>query len=671
MPKINILPKNTAELIAAGEVVERPASVVKELIENSVDAGAKKITVEISGGGTRFIRITDNGCGIAREDVRTAFISHATSKIKSIEDLYSIHTMGFRGEALPSIAAVSRVEVLTKSPEESVGTRYCLEGGEEKIFDDAGCPDGTTIVVSDIFYNTPARMKFLKKDNTEGNYVTDVVSKASLAHPDVSYRLIKDGKQTLFTSGDGNLKNAISAVYGKEFSSGLIPCSYSLNGIEIDGFVSKPLNCRANRNMQHFFVNRRCVRIPVASAALDEAYRNSSMVGKFPSCVLMLKIAPQTLDVNVHPAKTEVRFSDEKRIFDIIFYSAKSAIQQGDTRPEFTFGKTASSNFNPPQRSEQFFIHIPASEYGNTVPSVKQVYEEKNPQTQAVSKTEYKPFVTGDVLTKEILTREFSDDEDEKINPQELLQSVVPNTRSEAEIEPIQTNIPAIPLNESVIPLDESIIPSEEPVIPSNEPVISSDEKDKPKPVKIISEVFNTYIICEYENKLLLIDKHALHERILYNELKSRPRENISQLLISPVTVILSAKEYDAVISNRDIFSSAGFGIEDFGDGSVIVRECPVMLMDEDVPGMITEMAGKLLGSIREPTPDRLDEIFHSMACRAAVKAGSQLNKDELADLVGRFLSDDSLRYCPHGRPVLIEMSRYEIEKQFGRAGAI
>ena len=661
MPKINILPNEISELIAAGEVVERPASVVKELIENSADAGATKITVEIMHGGIESIRITDDGCGIAREDVPTAFISHATSKIRSIADLSGISTMGFRGEALPSIAAVSRLTMLTKTRDEDEGTSYCIEGGKEIFLECAGCPDGTTIVVSDIFYNIPARMKFLKKDNTEANYVADVLSKAALAHPEISYKLIRDGRQTMLTSGDGVLLNAVYSVYGREFASSLIPIAYELNGVEVTGFISKPLACRPNRNMQHFFVNRRCVKIPVGSAALDEAYRNSAMVGKFPACVLGIKIAPETVDVNVHPAKTEVRFSDDRRIFDAIYYAAKSSIRENDTRPEFKFEQPSVPSANTQQKpnAEQFFMHIPVSEYKTEISKQESTAEK---------------FSDGEKLTKEVLAKSFSEytPVTTKISPVETEKPKTENINIELPRRETPENIEKVE-NSNCNPIEEKAENTENEVL-ADISESSSDgskyiqaETKKNLPFKIVSEVFNTYIICEYGNKLLLIDKHALHERMLFDELKASAKAKISQLLLTPVTVTLSHKEYDAVMENSEVLENAGFAIEDFGGSSVVVRECPVMLENDDIPSLVTELAGYLLKSIREPINEKLDWIYHNTACRAAVKAGRELTPLEIKMLVEKFLENDELRYCPHGRPVLIEMSRYEIEKQFGR----
>lgn len=657
MSVINVLPREIFELIAAGEVVERPSSVVKELVENSVDAKATKITVEIRQGGVRYIRITDNGCGIARDDVKKAFISHATSKLKTTEDLESIMTMGFRGEALASVAAVARVEMLTKTPDSQIGTRYVIEGGTEQLLDDAGCPDGTTVIVSDIFYNIPARMKFLKRDVTEGNYVSDIVNKIALAHPEISIRLIKDDRQTLFTSGDAKLQNTIYSVLGKEFSQGLIPCNYSLNGIKVSGFITKPLSCRPNRNMQNFFVNSRYVKLPFAAAALDEAYKNSSMVGRFPGCVLNIEIAAHSVDVNVHPAKTEVRFSEEKKIFEAVYYAAKSALAQGDTRPEVSFRQRPQSlEYSAKQPSaEQFFLHIPAEQvkksgsvldllgsaashstqvtYGKGVTYVHTEKRRQDLPIAAQNKAEYTALPKSEAAEKENAPAA-------KLHCEPL--SATAEVRSSTEE---QTGLELY-----------------------SEPQIVTQAEET---YTVLGEAFKTYIIVEQGEKLLLFDKHALHERMIFNELKEKVNSVDSQVLLLPKRVSLSRREYSAVLENLDSLENAGFCIEDFADGEILVRECPMLLDSEDVEALLQEMAGELCLNNKLSRPEKLDMLFHTTACKAAIKAGKRLKIEEMQGLIERFMRDDSIRYCPHGRPVMIELTKRELEKQFGRAGAI
>lgn len=650
MAKINVLPKNIAELIAAGEVCERPASVVKELIENSIDAAADKITIEIRSGGIKYIRITDNGCGIAREDVPTAFLSHATSKIKTGEDLDAILTLGFRGEALASVCAVSKTELLSKTQTEEFGTRYVIEGGEEKLFDDAGCPLGTTIIVRDLFYNTPARMKFLKKDMTEGNYVSDVVAKAALSHPEVSFRLIKDDKETLFTPGNGELKEAVAAVHGRDFASALIPCAYELNGVAVNGFVSKPLYARPNRNMQHFFANMRYVKIPFASAALDQAYKNSIMAGKFPSAVLFISVPPNTLDVNVHPAKTEVRFADEKRVFDAVYYAVKNALGKGDTRPEIHFSekKQTEAYFNflaqHKEREQAKQVEQPRLNLTPTVQTSPQAHVGDNRQPGPVQV----PDEPSDLRDDSILYTPAA--ASPAISPPPPVRQTAPEP--EPSVLFIEQYAPPLP------------VATEQP---EPEPQKQEPKQDAAEDFRIIGEAFRTYVLVEQGGNLLLIDKHAAHERMLFDELHANKSTPHTQALLAPVSVTLSKKEYAAILENLTLLAEAGYAAEDFGEGTVLVREAPLELAYHEIASIIEELAGHLCENVKELMPEKLDWLYHNTACRAAVKAGSSASAYELHGFVKQILSDPSLRYCPHGRPVLIEMSRYELEKQFGR----
>ena len=711
MAKINVLPKSVAELIAAGEVVERPASVVKELVENSLDAGATAVTVEIRGGGVEYIRVTDNGCGIAREDVRTAFISHATSKIGGAEDLNAIFTLGFRGEALPSICSVARVRLLTRAADESAGTSYTAEGGEEISLEDAGCPVGTTITVRDLFYNTPARMKFLKRDITEGTYAADAVAKAALSHPDVRFTFLKNGKETLSTPGSGDLSSAVRAVFGKEVAQALIPCDYDYNNIKVTGFISRPLSNRPNRNMQYFFVNGRCVRIPAAVPALDEAYKNRIMVGKFPMCFLFLTIPADRLDVNVHPAKTEVRFSDERAIFETVFYAARSALAKGDNaRPAVELKKPVPTGKPVPQgeqmtmRSSEFGVRNSELSEGTGAqsrqglsseePRVTPPQQGRESEAAAAENSEFgvrsSELSEGagaqsrqglpNAETSHCLRDTSSVFADPEEKPAGKPQGVSARTRSNAA-EPADRE--AIPNSSAAEPADREAIPNSEFRIPNS---TSSPRVDYAKAFaeaggkkvnvdiacdepeyRIVGEVFATYIIVESGDRLLLIDKHAAHERIIFNSLAKGV--NHAQLLLAPVTVRLSAKEYAAALENLEIFSQAGYGVEDFGNGTVIVRECPALLEKEDAAALVAEMAGELAKGNLRPTPEKLEWLWDSTACRAAVKAGRDLKPGDAQALVRRLLSDDSVRYCPHGRPVIYELTKRELEKQFGRSG--
>lgn len=668
MAKINVLPKSVAELIAAGEVVERPASVIKELVENSIDAGAKNITVEIKGGGIQYIRVADDGCGIHREDVRTAFISHATSKISSAADLDAIFTLGFRGEALPSIAAVSKLFLLTKAADEDVGTGYTVEGGEEISLDDAGCPDGTTFIVRDLFYNTPARMKFLKRDITEGTYAADAVTRTALSHPGIKFTMIRDGKTVLSTPGGGDFYQTVYSAFGRETAEALLPCEYEYNGIKINGFISRPLNNRPNRNMQYFFVNGRNVRIPAASPALDEAYKNKIMVGKFPMCFIFAEIPADKIDVNVHPAKTEIRFSDERAIFEAVFYAARSALAKGDTlRPSINLPEKKDLLARPVPSGEQLEMSpkkpetekpsrlnvldgFEGSVLRDTSPRRDAPAEIKTQTENTVPAEPVKPAVSASgTYRSPVDINIIRDDGDEK---NEMAKAVIPEAGEQVRRENVFTAKPAEP-EKTEEKKPEAPVTQTKPEIPH----------------KIIGEVFRTYIIVERGDKMLIIDKHAAHERMIFNSLKKKSGSEGSQLLLFPVTVQLSAGEYAAVLENTEVFSEAGYAVGDFGGSSVIVRECPVELEHEDIRDIITEMAGKLRKGELRPVPEKLDWLYHSTACRAAVKAGDELKPEETAAFVKRLLADDSVMYCPHGRPVLYELTKTELEKQFGRLG--
>ncbi len=668
MPQINILPKHLAELIAAGEVVERPASIVKEIMENAIDAGADKITLEIQRGGITYIRITDNGCGIERADVRKAFISHATSKIANENDLNSILTLGFRGEALASIAAVSRVEMMTRAKGEEMGTRYCIEGGEEILLDDAGCPEGTTLIVRDIFYNTPARMKFLKKDVTEANAVAGVVDRIALSHPEVSIRFIRDGKDALFTTGDGKLESAIYNVLGKDFASTLIPAEYELEGIKVSGFISKPFNARPNRTMQFFFLNNRFIKTRTGLVALEEAYKNQIMAGKFPACVLNIHANAQSVDVNVHPAKTEVRFANEKLIFNAIYYCAKSALTEGDSRVQA----------NIEQKSKQFVQkqYMPQPVSGKQIKIYEQQLEKvtKDDFWQKTTADEFRTPVKQTPVTQVSQKQILRDESVFKVQKDEVnLIPSVPTIKKEEKID-IKEEINLIPetANEIIPEETKPEVKLPEPVVVREEEVVTFEvveEKEIPEvePHRVIGEAFKTYILVEQGEKLLLIDKHAAHERMLFEKYKASQDSIETQMLLVPVTVTLSKEEYSAVLDNLDVLLKAGYSIQDFGNGMVILNECPTAVADADLAGVVMELAGYLADNRKEIIPEKLDWIYHSTACRAAIKAGHKTTAFELNSFVEKLLNNPDIRYCPHGRPVLIELTKRDIEKNFGR----
>lgn len=664
MPQINILPKHLAELIAAGEVVERPASIVKEIMENAIDAGADKITLEIQHGGITYIRITDNGCGIERADVRKAFISHATSKIADEDDLNSILTLGFRGEALASIAAVSRVEMLTHSENEDIGTRYCIEGGEEILLDDAGCPKGTTLIVRDIFYNTPARMKFLKKDVTEANAVAGVVDRIALSHPEVSIRFIRDGKEAMFTTGDGKLESTIYSVLGKEFASTLIPADYELEGIRVSGFISKPFNARPNRTMQFFFLNNRFIKTRTGLVALEEAYKNQIMTGRFPACVLNIQVNAQSVDVNVHPAKTEVRFANEKQIFNAVYYCAKSALSQGDTRVQASFQQKAQQRVQRqfiPQQPDAKQLEIYDQQLKRV--SADDFWQQKSASSftgkAAEIPTTTVPPTPPTTVTLRDESKFVSESDEVDLIPKKPVVKAEPSVEAKTEAEPGTIEIPA--------KAEPEIIPAAEVQPEAVQELESEEETFVPEPFRVIGEAFKTYILVEQSGKLLLIDKHAAHERMLFEKLRASADGVETQQLLVPVTVTLSKEEYSAVLENLEVLAKAGYGVEDFGNGMVILNECPTSVADSSLADMVMELAGYLADNRKELVPEKLDWIYHSTACRAAIKAGDITSAYELNAFVEKLLSNPDIRYCPHGRPVLIEMTKRDIEKNFGR----
>lgn len=633
MPQINILPKEVYQLIAAGEVVERPSSVVKEMIENSVDAGAKNITVEIKNGGSTYIRITDDGCGIARSEVKKVFISHATSKIKVSDDLDKIGTLGFRGEAMASISAVAKVQLLTRTPDEEIGTRYEIAGGQELDFSDAGCPVGTTIVVADIFFNTPARMKFLKKDVTEANAVAGVVERIAVSHPEISFRFIRDGKQTLITSGNGDLKSTIYSVFGREFANSLIPVDYEINNMHVSGFVTKPSMSRKSRGMQFFFINSRLVKSQTAMAALEQAYRNSIMVGRFPGCVLNIECNSSFVDVNVHPAKIEVRFANEKPVFELVYYGVKNAIEMLDTPKEAHFSAPRPTQTTVNGKIDFF---KPKEE----VPTQMQFKQESNPD-------DFWRVASPDVVR-------------DKSPKSEEAQNYVEESTTTAKLDLSKFTKPATSNEQQAN--NESETQEQTKPLPKQEKAESVEVPD----FRLVGEIFKTYIIIEMDGDCYMIDKHAAHERMNFEALKAST-EIASQVLLSPVAVRLSREEYNAVLSNLDLYSKCGFAIEDFGNSTVLVRECPSILDGEDVSGLVEETASKLLDGKTDITPEQMDWIFHSASCRAAVKAGDKTSPYEMELFVKKLLANPNIRYCPHGRPVMIKLSKYDIEKQFGR----
>ena len=634
MAKIQQLSPHIANLIAAGEVVERPASVVKELLENAVDAGATKITVEIRNGGMTFLRLTDNGCGMEREDARTAFLRHATSKLRTAEDLAAISTCGFRGEALAAIASVSRIDLMTKTPGSISGTSLSLEAGTITDESEVGCPDGTTIIVRDLFYNTPARMKFMKSDAYEGSRVTAAVQLQALAHPDVAITFLRDGKQVLATPGTGGLEAAVYCVYGRE-SAQMIPVDSSWDHYRITGYVSKPTDARPSRSLQTFFVNGRPVKSRIMMAALEEAYRNQMMVGKFPACVLHLQLPATAVDVNVHPAKTEVKFLSEKAAFDCIHYGVLGALNKTPDRPQVQFkapvapAPAASVPAAAPasQPKKDFFRTMTAEEYKAFSSALSEAPQPKKEAAVAAASQIRHP---ANMPLREYVT---------------IPQPPAPQKAAPTPVicEPVAAPVAAEAPEQIAIPMPEQI------------------------PWRMVGELYHSYIIVEQGEEAFLIDKHAAHERILFEKLKSNQEAISSQELLIPVPVHLSPAAAGELLSNLETLQELGFGLEEFGENTVLLRRIPMDLSPDAAGETVEAMAADLLAGRRERKDTIRDEILHTVACKAAIKAGWTNDEKELLVLVRQVMADENLKYCPHGRPICITLSKKQLEKQFKR----
>lgn len=645
MPKINQLEKSVYELIAAGEVIERPSSVIKELAENSIDAGAHIITVEIKRGGITYMRITDNGCGISYEDMPLAFQRHATSKVYTAQDLENINTLGFRGEALASVAAVSRIEAVSKRAEDELGTCYKIEGTSPEEYDRTGCADGTTIIIRDLFYNTPARLKFLKKDVTEGNYCANVIEKLALSHPDISFRFIRDGKQTLFTPGDAEYFNAIHAVFGKQFAAGMIPVDSVYRDIGVTGFVSSPLFTRSNRTMQNFFINGRSVKNPICCAALEEAFRNSIMTGKFPTCVLNVNLDPALLDANISPAKTEVRFSNDKAVFDAVYYAVKNALLGYDESREIVLPKS--------------------SEKTSSEPSETYKSDEPKAPTAAIPTAKSVGIAAGDRAASESLYRK-----------PESFRFPVPDEKAEQTVLPeFEPDLIKAEKPKKETPLEElpgfayltqkSFEKREEPEQPAPAPE-PPEPRENTEDIRVIGELFKTYILCESGESLILIDKHAAHERINFERFK-KERDTDVQLLLEPKAVFLPADEYEAVSNYRAQLESVGISLRFEDGGKVMVDGLPEPLAECDPEDLLQSVAETLAQNNTNAEGLLFDDVLHTMACKASIRANENQDITELVYLANIVLKDNNIRFCPHGRPVLTQISKRQIEKYFGR----
>ena len=660
MPKILQLSPHIANLIAAGEVVERPASVVKELLENAVDAGASKVTVEIRDGGMTFLRVTDNGCGMAPEDARTAFKRHATSKLRTEEDLAAIGTMGFRGEALAAIASVSRIDLMTKTPGALSGTSLKLEAGVIVDETETGCPDGTTIIIRDLFFNTPARMKFMKSDTVEGSRVTAAVQQQALAHPEVAFQFLRDGKQVLSTPGTGGLQAAVYCIYGRD-SARMVPVDSRWEQYSLTGYVSKPTDARPSRALQTFFVNNRPVKSKLLISALEEAYRNQIMVGKFPACVLHLTLPAHTVDVNVHPAKTEVKFLSEKAVFDCVHYGVLGALNKQSDRPQVQFKpQTTTPTAAPAQKpvlpskpaapkQETFFRTMTPEEYKTFSTALK---DAPLPKKEAAAATLHKIERPTALPLRETVAI-----------PRPKADTVLPVTPPSSVVG--RGHDPA----DQVVPSAHPSTPAAAARIPESEPEMEQTALDMPAeiPWRMVGELYNSYIIVEQGEDAFLIDKHAAHERILFEKLKANQEKISAQSLLTPVPVRLNPSAAGALLENRAMLDELGFEMEEFGESTVLLRQIPMDLSPDMAAEAVETLAADLLSGRRESKDTVRDELLHTVACKAAIKAGWKNDEKELLAVVKEVMAREDLKYCPHGRPICVSLSKKQLEKQFKR----
>ena len=667
MPKIHCLERHVANLIAAGEVVERPASVVKELTENAIDAGATAVAVEIQRGGMGYIRVTDNGCGMEPEDAETAFLRHATSKIQNAFDLEAIGTLGFRGEALAAIAAVARVELMTRTADREFGTGLTLEGGKVVEREVVGCPEGTTMIVRNLFYNTPARLKFMKRDVAEGAAVYAVVQHVALSHPEVSFRFVREGKEELLTPGDGDLRSAVYAVLGREVALGMLPCKRKDEELSVEGFISRPTCCRGNRSGQHFFVNGRYVKSRTMSAALEQAYQNQKMVGKFPGCVLRVACKLNAVDVNVHPAKTEVKFTSERKLFDAVYYAVKETLEAEQGHPQAELKPKVPPKQDQVTPNQTFFRTMTAEEYRRTgqvlhskrqnpappredpfETAMRQRRQEVRPSELVRIPEAAEPIVVSAVEDRALVEQPVDNCVEKSV---ETVENPLYNP-GVSQVEPVRTRKPEpIRLGQTPAPA-----PAEQP-----------EETPDTAAWRLAGELFDTYVIVEQGDTAYLIDKHAAHERMNFDRMRAADWKPMSQLLLTPQVLHLAPEECGVLLEQMGLLEQFGFAVESFGGDEVLVREAPNDLSADQIEPALEEIASKLLlTGTADPAAVR-DEVLHTMACKAAIKGGWKNDRAEL-EVVARAVMSGQVKYCPHGRPVAIELSRQQLEKQFKRS---
>ena len=726
MAVIHVLDKHTAELIAAGEVVERPASVVKELLENAIDAGAAQITVTIESGGVKLIEISDNGSGIKAEYIPTAFIRHATSKIQTEDDLNHIHTLGFRGEALASIASVARVEVLTRTEADECASIYRIEGGDAAPIEPGARSVGTTIRVKDLFYNTPARMKFLKKDSSEGTFVADTVAHVALSHPEVSFKFVREGKLQYVTPGDGQLRSAAYAVLGREFSRDLIELDNREGVYRVWGLITQPKSCRASRSMQYFYINGRYVRNRTMMAGMEMAFKGTTMQGKFPGGILLLEMPSDLVDVNVHPAKTEVRFARENDIFDLVYHATKLALAQPGTGERlFAFDEPQNKKNNEKSNDsinndilaenavkKNNFTELSAIIPGQAQPGTLESHHETAPAAPAAVSTpatasqpiapvrpaaaESRPLA-GDTAASAPAHTWTTVASSAPLNPDVSFHSPKGLEEGEEAEEPALESAPTFRAASSEAQLDIEMegdepaaqdhmaawTPAPQPEAPTEGPAAEADSfgaapagtpeqmgfdvQEGPEALRYVGELFKTYILAERGDEVCIIDKHAAHERQLFEKLAANYGDVPSQLLLEPVVVELSAEEKTALLANTDLLESAGLEIDDFGGSTVLLRSVPADVEQGSAEDLLVELADKLSKGSRDALNEKTEWVLHSISCRAAIKAGDHTSPQELMALAEKILSGEVPPFCPHGRPCVLKLTRKELEKQFGR----
>ena len=692
MPHIQQLSPHVADLIAAGEVVERPASVVKELLENAIDAGAQSVTVEMKNGGMTYLRVSDDGCGIAPSELPTAFLRHATSKLRTAEDLAAIGTLGFRGEALAAISSVSRLDIFSRERGALSGAKLHLEGGVPGAVEDAGCPEGTSVIVRDLFYNTPARLKFMKRDSAEATAIAGLVGHLALSHPEVSFKLIKDGTQTLLTPGDGALRSAIYASLGREFALSLLEIRGTDGDMGVTGFVTSPLSARGTRGMQTFFVNGRLVKSQLLTAALEEAYANRMMKGKFPGCVLLVELPRDMVDVNVHPAKTIVKFVGEKRIFDLVYHASMAALDKRE-KPEPPQAKPAAQVTNP---RGDFFANMTSQQYREqqkaepsaaapaiarpvsappsapVQPSLTPQWQTKVPaiDTQSGGKAALSDYVRRETpVSVPAPSGQAQPAEKTGWSADERDGEAVTLPALQGQARPVVVEPAGGSAAASTFAPDEiSAVPVSAPEKSEAEPEQTSFVPPAAAPWRIAGEVLDTYIICEDEDKnVWLVDKHAAHERVNFDRLKAGQEPVMSQTLLAPLVAEFAAEEYSALAANLDLLREFGFECEEFGGGSLILRAIPADIDSGDAVPTLEELADKLVTAHAADPAAARDALLHTMACKAAIKGGWKSDLSELRALVDKVQSGE-VQFCPHGRPVKARLTKYELEKMFKRA---